>query len=285
MIFFSFHLINRQNFAENLGRHFCFLLFYLENAWFLAKNQRLLARKPFFSSFWGRLKFFLRDLFFRRTLCLVSLVLASSISVLGLERVCSREVPRIFFVFSELASEVVFSTSPLLCTKRALSQDFAQAGRSSRRTLHRKAKKCFSVLDIYFSINFRKTNSKSLCCYRNLNCGLIFKNVLLKPLTFFLEAAITPLCYAHGQQTGVTKMKANIVSKMTRSVKKSKKVFTYPFLNVLFVITKKDTEEKKNTQKRQKNGDVKKLKMSTFTLFSGIFPGSGQAKRKYKVIK
>ena len=57
--------------------------------------------------------------FFRRAQALVSLALASSISVLGLESVCPRKGcpypwPRIFFVSLALASSLVSSTPPLI---------------------------------------------------------------------------------------------------------------------------------------------------------------------------
>ena len=69
-----------------------------------------------------RLKNFCEDLFFFwRALALVSLALASSIPVLGLESVCPRKGcpwpwPRIFFVSLALASSLVSSTPPLLST-------------------------------------------------------------------------------------------------------------------------------------------------------------------------
>ena len=69
-----------------------------------------------------RLKNFCEDLFFfgeHLRLCPWSLALASSIPVLGLERVCPRKGcswpwPRIFFVCLALASSLVSSTTPLL---------------------------------------------------------------------------------------------------------------------------------------------------------------------------
>ena len=69
------------------------------------------------------LKKFCEDLFFfgeHLRLCPWSLVLASSIPVLGLESVCPRKGcpwpwPRIFFVSLALASSLVSSTPPLLC--------------------------------------------------------------------------------------------------------------------------------------------------------------------------
>ena len=66
-------------------------------------------------------KTFLKTFFFREhlRLCPCSLALASSIPVLGLERVCPRKGcswpwPRIFFVSLALASSLVSSTPPLL---------------------------------------------------------------------------------------------------------------------------------------------------------------------------
>ena len=65
-----------------------------------------------------RLKNFVKTFFlFWRALALMSLALASSIPVLGLESVCPRNCcpwPRIFFVSLALASSLVFSTPPLL---------------------------------------------------------------------------------------------------------------------------------------------------------------------------
>ena len=78
------------------------------------------AWKIFWKTFFcgDRLKNFCEDLFFsRRALALVSLALASSIPVFGLESVCPRKGcpwPRIFFVSLALASSLVSSTSPLL---------------------------------------------------------------------------------------------------------------------------------------------------------------------------
>ena len=62
-------------------------------------------------------KNFLKTVFFFKSTCACVLALASSISVLGFERVCSRKScswpwPRIFFV--SLASRLVSSTPPLL---------------------------------------------------------------------------------------------------------------------------------------------------------------------------
>ena len=73
--------------------------------------------------FWLRLqigdcpKKFFEDLFFWKTLAALSL--ASSIPVLGLERVCPRKGcpwpwPRVFFVSLALASSLVSSTPPLV---------------------------------------------------------------------------------------------------------------------------------------------------------------------------
>ena len=76
--------------------------------------------KTFFCG--DRLKNFCEDLFFFwRALALVSLALASSIPVLGLESVCPRKGcswpwPRIFFVFLALASSLVSSTPLLVLT-------------------------------------------------------------------------------------------------------------------------------------------------------------------------
>ena len=61
----------------------------------------------------------LKNYFFWRTLAPVSLAFASSIPVLGLERVCPRKGcpwpwPRIFFVSLALASSLVSSTPPLV---------------------------------------------------------------------------------------------------------------------------------------------------------------------------
>ena len=75
-----------------------------------------------FFFFGDRLKIFCEDLFFFwRALALVSLVLALSIPVLGLESVCPRKGcpwpwPRIFFVSLALASSLVSSTPPLVLT-------------------------------------------------------------------------------------------------------------------------------------------------------------------------
>ena len=78
-----------KNFCEDL-------FFFLE-----------IARKTFVKTFF----------FFWRALALVSLALASSIPVLGLESVCPRKGcpwPRIFFLSLALASSLVSSTPPLL---------------------------------------------------------------------------------------------------------------------------------------------------------------------------
>ena len=75
-----------------------------------------------FFFFGDRLNNFSEDLFFFwRALALVSLALASSIPVLGLESVCPRKGcpwpwPRIFFVSLALASSLVSSTPPLCFT-------------------------------------------------------------------------------------------------------------------------------------------------------------------------
>ena len=91
--------------------------------------QVICGSGPPYQKFWLRqrvgdcLKNFFEDLFlfFWRTLAAVScsLALASSISVLDLERVCPRKAcpwrwPRIFFVPLALASSLVSSTPPLL---------------------------------------------------------------------------------------------------------------------------------------------------------------------------
>ena len=94
--------LNCWNFVDRLKKNFR-RRFLLENAW-----------KKFLQTFFfgDRLKKIFEDLFFRRTLALVSL--ASSIPVLGLERVCPRKScswPRIFFV--SLALSFVSSTPPL----------------------------------------------------------------------------------------------------------------------------------------------------------------------------
>ena len=78
----------------------------------------------FFFFFGDRLKNFCEDLFFfwvHLRLCPWSLALASSIPVLGLERVCPRKGcpwpwPQIFFVSLALASSLVSSTPPLVIT-------------------------------------------------------------------------------------------------------------------------------------------------------------------------
>ena len=89
--------------------------FFVEIAWKIFVKTSL-----FFFFFGDRLKNFSEDLFFFwRALALVSLALASSIPVLGLESVCPRKGcpwlwpwPRIFFVF--LATSLVSSTPPLI---------------------------------------------------------------------------------------------------------------------------------------------------------------------------
>ena len=78
--------------------------------------------ETFFFFFWRSLeKFLWRPFFFGEhlRLCPWSLALASSIPVLGLERVCPRKGcpwpwPRIFFVSLALASSLVSSTPPLV---------------------------------------------------------------------------------------------------------------------------------------------------------------------------
>ena len=97
--------LNCWNFVDCLKKNFR-RRFLLENNW-----------KFFFRIFFFWKKF-LKTIFFGELLhlCPWFSALASSIPVLGLERVCPRKGcpwPRIFFVSLALASSLVFSTPPL----------------------------------------------------------------------------------------------------------------------------------------------------------------------------
>ena len=73
----------------------------------------------------------MKTFFFWRALALVSLALASSIPVLGLESVCPRKGcpwPRIFFVSLALASSLVSSTPPLVVINQRWSRGHKARG-------------------------------------------------------------------------------------------------------------------------------------------------------------
>ena len=88
---------------------------YEKTFFFFGDRLKNFCEDLFFSFFFFEIACF----FFWRALALVSLVLASSIPVLGLESVCPRKGcpwpwPRIYFVSLALASSLVSSTPPLL---------------------------------------------------------------------------------------------------------------------------------------------------------------------------
>ena len=98
-------------------KNFCEDLFFF----FLRSPEKILGR-PFFYYYYYFFfeiarKIFVKTYFFWRALALVSLALASSIPVLGLERVCPRKgCPWSWIFLVSLASSLVSSTPPLVIT-------------------------------------------------------------------------------------------------------------------------------------------------------------------------
>ena len=100
-------------------------------------DRRKIFVKTFFFVLEIAWKFFVTTFFFWRALALVSLslALALSIPVLGLESVCPRKGcpwpwPRIFFVSLALASSLVSSTPPLIFDNRFVPLDWGYEVRS-----------------------------------------------------------------------------------------------------------------------------------------------------------
>ena len=116
MTFFSVYFGNRQKPRGKFGKTFFLFFFCFENAWFFAENPRQLARRPFLVFFWKPSEknfggLFLFSLENTCALCPYGFALASSIPVLGLERICPREVgpcwpwPQIFLCAFGLSLE------------------------------------------------------------------------------------------------------------------------------------------------------------------------------------